>query len=59
MDETTGYDFNLPDDIEIPAEYKCLICHFYIRKAIELPCSHAFCDLCLTKWEQRGYGRNV
>ena len=48
---TVGYNFNLED--EIPAEYKCLVCHLYIRNAIELPCSHAFCDLCLTRWEQR------
>ena len=58
MDKTIGYDFNLADDVEIPAGYKCLICHFYIRNAVELPCSHAFCNLCLEKWEQRGYGRD-
>ena len=58
MDETIGYDFNLADGVEIPAEYTCLICHLYIRNAVELPCSHAFCKLCLDKWEQRGYGRN-
>lgn len=58
MDKTIGYDFNLADDVEIPAEYKCLICHFYIRNAVELPCSHAFCDSCLTRWEQRVIGRD-
>lgn len=56
MDDTMGYDFNLSNDVEIPAEYKCLICHFYIRNAVELPCSHAFCNLCLEKWEEREYG---
>ena len=59
MDNATGYDFSLgDDDAEIPAEYKCLICTFYIKDAIELPCTHAFCEKCLTKWEQREYGRD-
>ena len=56
MDETIGYDFHLEDGV--PTEYQCLICHLFIRSAMELPCAHAFCELCLAKWEQKEKGKD-
>uniref|UniRef100_A0A7M5XCZ4 Uncharacterized protein n=2 Tax=Clytia hemisphaerica TaxID=252671 RepID=A0A7M5XCZ4_9CNID len=57
MDNSGGYTFKLESG-EIPAEYKCLICHLLIRNATELPCSHVFCDQCLLKWEERQHDMN-
>ena len=47
-----GYDFKIKDE-NFPTTYQCLICHLLIRKLIELPCSHPYCEQCLLRWEQQ------
>ena len=51
-----GYDFDMVGII--PAEYKCIICHLLLKETTGLPCSHAFCRQCLTKWEDNQIERN-
>ena len=47
-----GYDFEIKD-ASSPSVYKCVICQLLIRKLIELPCSHPYCEQCLVRWEQQ------
>ena len=46
-----GYDFQSKE--KFPSAYQCVICHLLIRKLIELPCSHPYCEQCLLRWEQQ------
>ena len=52
-----GYDLKTKE----PAltEYFCLICQFLLRNAIELPCSHVYCNDCLIRWEEKKLSENI
>eukprot|EP00111_Clytia_hemisphaerica_P003477 TCONS_00009928-protein len=51
-----GYDYEVRGDT--PRECQCVICHHLLRKAIDLPCGHAFCKRCLSDWENEILARN-
>lgn len=46
-----GYDYETYG--EILKEFECIICHYMMREAMELPCHHAFCKQCLQNWEKQ------
>ena len=46
-EDNSGYDLEFVscDD------YQCIICSKIIKNFVELPCGHAGCDGCITRWE--------
>ena len=46
----TGYDFQTKNSS--PTYSICSICNLLIRDHTELPCSHSYCNECLTSWEE-------
>ncbi|XP_066936940.1 TNF receptor-associated factor 3-like isoform X2 [Clytia hemisphaerica] len=45
-----GYNFEALN--ETPKEYECGICSQFLKEAVELACTHAFCGDCLTRCEK-------
>ena len=43
-----GYDFDPVGE----EKHLSTICCQIIKNAVELPCSHAFCEACLNTWEE-------
>ena len=40
-------------EVTTPKEYVCQFCYLLLKKATELPCSHAYCKDCLVRWEEK------
>lgn len=49
MNPSGGYDFEVIGDIG--KDFECPICLLLIKEAVELPCAHVFCKLCLENWQ--------
>ena len=47
QEETMGHDFQLEENV--PGNIECAICLFILRDAMETPCSHVLCKLCVDK----------
>ena len=48
-DDDSGLDFQFVNC----DDYQCIICLKIIRNFVELPCGHAGCDGCISRWEEQ------
>ena len=46
---TKGYNYELAG--QEMNEFRCSLCKFLLREAMELPCTHLNCQSCLWEWQ--------